>query len=118
LRVRFLRYSSPFCHPEAQPKDPGTAGDVSFAHGADFSFWGQMLRFAQHDRRGSPTKWSDTRLSVRPQNCLRQGGRAAILPFLQPWTKGRNGLKRSDFDQLVSQKVLIGDGAMGTMLYQ
>ncbi len=27
-------------------------------------------------------------------------------------------MKRSVFDQLVSQKILIGDGAMGTMLYQ
>jgi len=27
-------------------------------------------------------------------------------------------LERSAFDQLVSQKILIGDGAMGTMLYQ
>jgi methionine synthase I (cobalamin-dependent)/5,10-methylenetetrahydrofolate reductase len=41
---------------------------------------------------------------------------ATILPFL-PLQKG-HGLKRSAFDELVSQRVLIGDGAMGTMLYQ
>ena len=29
-----------------------------------------------------------------------------------------NGVKRSAFDQLISERVLIGDGAMGTMLYQ
>jgi homocysteine S-methyltransferase len=31
---------------------------------------------------------------------------------------GGLGLKRSAFDQLVHERVLIGDGAMGTMLYE
>ena len=60
-------------------KDPGTAGELSFARETSPSILGRTLRFAQHDRRRpDPTKFGHARHKGTRQICARPNARSAV----------------------------------------